>query len=69
VNIYVYAELLFRWQLFHKRLELLKAVGHQQDGLASKTESHSIGEWPKEKKTLSIPFFVLWILTICQIDT
>ena len=59
MNIYVYAELLFRWQLFHKRLELLKAVGHQQDGLASNTESHSVGEWPKErKKTLSFPCFL-----------
>jgi hypothetical protein len=43
LNIYVYAELLFRWQLFHKRLELLKAVG-QQDGIISNTEPHRIGE-------------------------
>jgi len=42
LNIYVYAELLFRWQLFHKRLELLKAVG-QQDGVISNTEPHRIG--------------------------
>lgn len=40
--MYVYAELLFRWQLFHKRLELLKAVG-QRDGLVSSTEPHRIG--------------------------
>ncbi|KAF9007839.1 hypothetical protein BDQ17DRAFT_1323782 [Cyathus striatus] len=25
-HIYVYAEILFRWQLFHKRLELLKSI-------------------------------------------
>lgn len=44
LNIYVYAELLFRWQLLHKRLELLKAVGCEQDGLASNKEPHRIGE-------------------------
>ena len=43
LNIYAYAELLFRWQLFHKRLELLKAVG-RQDGLTSNAEPHRIGE-------------------------
>ena len=49
LNIYAYAELLFRWQLFHKRLELLKVVG-RQDGLTSNAEPHRIGE----------PFFVLF---------
>ena len=44
LNIYVYAELLFRWQLFHKRLELLKAVGQQDHGLTSDAEPHRIGE-------------------------
>ena len=43
LNVYAYAELLFRWQLFHKRLELLKAVG-QQNGLTSSAEPHRIGE-------------------------
>jgi hypothetical protein len=48
LNIYAYAELLFRWQLFHKRLELLNAVG-KQDGLAATSNSnnaepHRIGE-------------------------
>jgi len=43
LNIYAYAELLFRWQLFHKRLELLKAVG-PQDGFTSNIEPHRIGE-------------------------
>ncbi|KAF8972462.1 hypothetical protein BDZ97DRAFT_1781105 [Flammula alnicola] len=43
LNVYVYAELLFRWQMYHKRLELLKAV-HQQDSLlTAQTELHRIG--------------------------
>ena len=50
LNIYAYAELLFRWQLFHKRLELLKAVG-QQNGLTSDAEPHRIGE------SQELPFF------------
>jgi hypothetical protein len=45
LNIYAYAELLFRWQLFHKRLELLNAVG-QQDGLTN-AEPYRIGESPE----------------------
>lgn len=28
-HVYVYAEVLFCWQLYHKRLELLKAVCKQ----------------------------------------
>jgi len=43
LNIYVYAELLFRWQMFHKRLELLNAVGRHQGDLVSNTELHCIG--------------------------
>ena len=50
LNIYAYAELLFRWQLFHKRLELLKAVG-QQNGLTSDADPHRIGE------SQELPFF------------
>ena len=46
LNIYAYAVLLFRWQLFHKRLELLKAVG-RQDGLTSNAEPHRIGEFAR----------------------
>ena len=58
LNVYVYAELLFRWELFHKRLELLKAVGHQ-DGVVSNTESHRIGELDLSKNSLfSISLFV-----------
>ncbi|KAF8798319.1 hypothetical protein BYT27DRAFT_7246637 [Phlegmacium glaucopus] len=43
LNVYVYAELLFRWQLFHKRLELLKAVNRQPDGLVPNTVPYHIG--------------------------
>lgn len=32
LNVYHYAELLFRWQIYHKRLELLKAV-NRRDGM------------------------------------
>ncbi|KAF8168512.1 hypothetical protein B0H34DRAFT_685839 [Crassisporium funariophilum] len=42
LNVYVYAEILFRWQLFHKRLELLKAVNQQEASLV-KMEPHRIG--------------------------
>ncbi|KDR70095.1 hypothetical protein GALMADRAFT_76692 [Galerina marginata CBS 339.88] len=43
LNVYAYAELLFKWQMFHKRLELLKAVS-QRDVIPSvQTEVHRIG--------------------------
>jgi hypothetical protein len=44
LNVYYYAELLFRWQLYYKRLELLKAVD-KQDILApsDKVGPHRIG--------------------------
>lgn len=47
LNIYYYAELLFRWQLYYKRLELLK-VGNRQDILTTsdKAGPHRIGMSP-----------------------
>ena len=44
LNVYYYAELLFRWQMYHKRLELLKAV-NRRDGMLVpiKTEINRIG--------------------------
>jgi len=44
LNVYYYAELLFRWQMYHKRLELLKAV-NRRDGMLVpiKTEMNQIG--------------------------
>lgn len=46
-NVYAYCELLFRWQMYNKRLELLKAVTvNQGDSFLSdnkKAEVHRIG--------------------------
>jgi len=44
LNVYHYAELLFRWQIYHKRLELLKAVT-RRDGtrVPIRTEVNRIG--------------------------
>ncbi|PPQ65609.1 hypothetical protein CVT24_011818 [Panaeolus cyanescens] len=47
MNVYMYAELLFRWQLFDKRLELLKAVEPEKTlkmPAKFKVEPHKIGE-------------------------
>ncbi|TFK38773.1 hypothetical protein BDQ12DRAFT_630610 [Crucibulum laeve] len=41
-HVYIYAELLFQWELYHKRLELLKSV-NGQEATRDKTEPHSIG--------------------------
>lgn len=40
-HVYIYADVLFSWQLFHKRLELLKAVPYA-DTVADSTQ-HRIG--------------------------
>ncbi len=40
--MYVYAEVLFSWQLYHKRLELLKAVHGQE--MSCDIGQHEIGE-------------------------
>ena len=60
LNVYAYAELLFRWQLFHKRLELLKAVGQQYGLNTSNAEPHRIGE---SHELLSLfSYLILWTL-------
>jgi hypothetical protein len=42
--VYHYAELLFRWQIYHKRLELLKAVTRRDGTLVPiRTEVNRIG--------------------------
>lgn len=44
LNVYHYAELLFRWQIYHKRLELLKAVTRRDGPLVPiRTEVNRIG--------------------------
>jgi hypothetical protein len=43
MNVYYYAELLFRWQMYYKRLELLKAVTKQDIPPSKRTEPHRIG--------------------------
>jgi len=44
LNVYHYAELLFRWQIYHKRLELLKAVTRRDGTLVPiRTEVNRIG--------------------------
>ncbi|KAJ7148202.1 hypothetical protein C8R46DRAFT_1167201 [Mycena filopes] len=40
-HIYIYADVLFSWQLFHKRLELLKSVNHTDTVLDG--AEHAIG--------------------------
>ncbi|KAJ7184758.1 hypothetical protein C8R46DRAFT_1158882 [Mycena filopes] len=40
-HIYIYADVLFSWQLFHKRLELLKSVNHTDTVLDG--GEHAIG--------------------------
>ncbi|KAJ7130097.1 hypothetical protein C8R43DRAFT_896484 [Mycena crocata] len=40
-HVYIYADVLFSWQLYHKRLELLKSVDHP-DSLAESAQ-HGIG--------------------------
>jgi len=44
LNVYHYAELLFRWQFYDKRLELLKAI-NRRDGMLVpiRTEVNRIG--------------------------
>ena len=48
-NVYAYCELLFRWQMYNKRLELLKAVTvNQSNSFLSddkKAEVHRIGAY------------------------
>ena len=48
-NVYAYCELLFRWQMYNKRLELLKAVTvNQSNSFLSdnkKAEVHRIGPY------------------------
>jgi len=43
MNVYYFAELLFRWQMYSKRLELLKAVTQQDISPSSSGEPHTIG--------------------------
>ncbi|KAF7347130.1 WD-REPEATS-REGION domain-containing protein [Mycena venus] len=40
-HVYIYADVLFSWQLFHKRLELLKSVNYTDT--AANSEQHGIG--------------------------
>ncbi|KAF7354044.1 WD-REPEATS-REGION domain-containing protein [Mycena venus] len=40
-HVYIYADVLFSWQLFHKRLELLKSVNYTDT--AANGEQHGIG--------------------------
>ena len=42
LHVSFYAEMLFRWKLFNKRLELLKAV-NRRDAHQDKSEPHKIG--------------------------
>ncbi|KAF9527133.1 hypothetical protein CPB83DRAFT_856798 [Crepidotus variabilis] len=46
MNVYYYAELLFRWQMYHKRLELLNATSSQLDSSLPEdmdVEPHKLG--------------------------
>ncbi|KAF8209638.1 hypothetical protein K438DRAFT_1711879 [Mycena galopus ATCC 62051] len=40
-HVYIYADMLFSWQLFHKRLELLKSVNYAN--IVADSGQHSIG--------------------------
>lgn len=42
VHVYAYAELLFRWQMYHKRSELLKSIKHAAV-TSDDLENHTIG--------------------------
>lgn len=42
-HILVYADMLFRWQLFHKRVELLKSVNQEVQKIASPHVSSGLG--------------------------
>lgn len=43
MNVYYFAERLFRWQMYTKRLELLKAVAKQDILRWRREEPHRIG--------------------------
>jgi hypothetical protein len=43
MNVYYFAELLFRWQMYYKRLELLNAVAKEDILPSRKAEPHRIG--------------------------
>ena len=43
MNVYYFAELLFRWQMYYKRLDLLKAVTKQDISPSRRMEPHRIG--------------------------
>lgn len=42
-HVLIYAELLFRWQLYNKRMELLNAIDRPRPELEREEEQHRIG--------------------------
>lgn len=65
MNVYYYAELLFRWQMYSKRLELLKAVTKQDISLSPKGEPYTIGLFFEFEDTSGSNFWFLGLHRIC----
>lgn len=61
-HIHVYAEMLFSWQLYHKRLELLKSVNTQVIPLE---KEHTLGEPLSPCFKLAINRFPIGLIRTC----